>query len=255
MAAGKQDQINNALYDEYGERWYTAENDPVALLRAEGRARNPWVMTEIRKQYPAGNVQVLDIGCGAGFLANDLALSGFAVSGLDSSEQSLAVARRHDRTGTVDYRLGDACRLPFPTSTFHAVCAMDFLEHVENPAHVIGEAARVLKSDGLFFFHTFNRNLLSWLIVIKGVEWFVPNTPKNMHCLRYFLKPSEIRAMCGDRGLEVVFCRGFMPDLGRPAFWKMLIAGKIGPGFSFRFTRSTLMGYTGMAVRRASAAP
>ncbi len=243
-------QVNNAPYDRYGERWYTAEDDPVALLRAEGRARNPWIIEEIRGRMPAGNVRVLDIGCGAGFLANELARHGFDVSAVDSSEESLDVARRHDGTGSVDYRSGDGRRLGFADGSFDVACALDFLEHVEEPARVVREAARVIRPGGLFFFHTFNRNLLSWLVVIKGVEWFVRNTPRNMHSLRYFIKPSELRAMCQAGGMEVVLCRGFMPRIGRRAFGRMLVTGRIGADFAFGFTRHTLMGYTGLAVRR-----
>jgi 2-polyprenyl-6-hydroxyphenyl methylase / 3-demethylubiquinone-9 3-methyltransferase len=250
MATGRQERVNNELYELYGERWYTAEDDPVALLRAEGRTRNPWVISEIRKRFGAGKARILDLGCGAGFLANDLARAGFHVSAVDFSEQSIAVARRHDTAGTVNYLLGNACRLTFAAETFEAVCAMDFLEHVEDPGLVVGEAARVLVDGGVLFFHTFNRNLLSWLVVIKGVEWFVRNTPKNMHCLRYFLRPSELRGMCQRHGLEMEFCRGFMPDIRKPAFWKMLWKGTVGPDFAFRFSRDTHMGYTGFAVKR-----
>jgi 2-polyprenyl-6-hydroxyphenyl methylase/3-demethylubiquinone-9 3-methyltransferase len=249
MASDKRGKVNNEIYHSYGERWYEAADDPVALLRAEGRARNPWIVSEIRRRLPAGNVRVLDIGCGAGFLANHLAQQGFDVTGIDTSEQSLEVARRYDSTGSVDYRSGDACRLEFEDGTFEVACALDFLEHVEDPTRVLREASRVLKAQGLFFFHTFNRNLLSWLVIIKGVEWFVRNTPRDMHSLRYFIKPAELSRMCGECGLEVVLCRGFMPKIARTAFWKMLATGRVSDDFTFGFTHSTLMGYTGLAVR------
>jgi 2-polyprenyl-6-hydroxyphenyl methylase / 3-demethylubiquinone-9 3-methyltransferase len=45
---------------------------------------------------------------------------------------------------------------------------------------------RVLAPSGLFFFHTFNRNWIANLIVIKGVELFVKNTPEDLHVLRLF---------------------------------------------------------------------
>ena len=61
---------------------------------------------------------------------------------------------------------------------------------------IIQEAGRLLKPGGLFFFHMFNRNFLSWLIVIKGVEWCVPNTPKNMHLYSHFIKPYELKEWC-----------------------------------------------------------
>ena len=50
----------------------------------------------------------------------------------------------------------------------------------------------MLAPGGRFFFHTFNRTWLAWLIVIKGVGWFVRNTPRDLHVLRLFVKPSEL---------------------------------------------------------------
>ena len=184
MASEKKHPINNDIYDQYGERWYTANDDPVALLRAEARARNRWILSEIAKGFHGRNIRILDVGCGAGFLANELARHGYRVVGLDASKSTLDVAHRHDSTQTVDYICGDAYRLGFESGAFDVVCAMDFLEHVENPNKVVREVSRVLNAHGLFFFYTFNRNFLSWLVVIKGVEWFVRNTPPNMHCLR-----------------------------------------------------------------------
>ncbi len=241
--------VNNTIYDKYGERWYTAKDDPVALLRAEARSRNRWIASELTERYSDKDVRILDVGCGAGFLANALALEGYRVTGLDISESSLAVARNHDATGTVDYRYGDTYKLEFPDGNFDVVCAMDFLEHVEEPERVVQEAARVLKRGGLFFFYTFNRNLLAWLIVIKGVEWFVRNTPRNMHRLRYFIKPAEMRRMCGRNGMSVAKCLGLAPKIFQTSFWKMLESGSVDDSFTFSFTRHTLIGYMGLAIR------
>ena len=126
---------------------------------------------------------------------------------------------------------------------------MDFLEHVEDPEQVIAEAARVLAPSGLFFFHTFNRNLLSWLFVIKGVEWFVKNTPRDMHVLRLFLKPAEVEAMCERHGLTPAALRGFRP-CARPPLIRMLLTGEVPEALSFTFCRSTMLWYGGFARRR-----
>src|SRR3954462_11626009 len=91
--------INNSFYDGLGERWYEAWDDPVALLRAEGRLKDPWVGERINKAAEAtkdGACRVLDIGCGAGFLANALSGFGHAVTGIDLSAGSLKVARGRD---------------------------------------------------------------------------------------------------------------------------------------------------------------
>jgi 2-polyprenyl-6-hydroxyphenyl methylase/3-demethylubiquinone-9 3-methyltransferase len=248
MASSKIVRVNNDFYDGYGERWYTAQDDPVGLLRAENRLLGPWVVAEIRRRRRGGSVRVLDVGCGAGFLANELARNGFQVTGIDASEGSLDVARRHDSTGSVDYRSGDALYLTFPDQSFDVVCAMDFLEHVESPERVVSEAARVLAPEGLLFFHTFNRNPLSWLMVIKGVEWFVKNTPLNMHCLPNFIKPAELRRMCESSGLRVEYYRGLAPVAWNSAFWKMILTGKVEDGFTFAFMRFAPAGYAGVAI-------
>jgi 2-polyprenyl-6-hydroxyphenyl methylase/3-demethylubiquinone-9 3-methyltransferase len=240
-------RVNNRIYDELGDRWYDAQDDPVALLRAESACRVPWIAESVGRAFGSGPVRVLDVGCGAGFLSNALALRGFAVTGVDASAKSLDTAARHDRTQQVRYRVGDARQLPFPDRSFDVACAMDFLEHVDEPGVVVAEIARILEPGGLFFFHTFNRNWLSWLVVIKGVEWFVRNTPKDLHVLRLFLKPGEVRAMCEEQGLEVDEMRGLEPVIPSAAFFRLLLTGTVPSDFRFRFTGSTRIGFTGRA--------
>ncbi len=246
--------VNNAVYDALDERWYDAQDDPVALLRAEAACRTPWIGGEIRARLGSRPVRVVDIGCGAGFLANALAREGHAVTGVDLSEGALAVAARHDETRSVRYERGDALRLPLEDASCDVACAMDFLEHVEDPGAVVAEAARVLRDDGLFFFHTFNRNVWAWLVVIKGVEWFVKNTPRDLHVLRLFLKPEEVRAMCAANGLRVEDLRGVQPAFDPGALLRLVASGTVPESFRFRFTTSTRISYTGVATKDARGA-
>ena len=242
--------VNNDIYAALGDLWYTSEDSPVALLRAESRLLNPWVAAEMTAKLGERRCRILDVGCGAGFLANHLGALGHDVTGLDLSDDALEVAARHDPRRTVHYQAGDALNLPFDDASFDVVCAMDFLEHVERPERAIAEAARVLRPSGLFFFHTFNRNLLAWLVIIKGLEWFVRNTPPRLHVLRLFLKPAEVEAMCRAQGLGAVELQGLRPRVGWP-FWRMLLTGTVTADLAFKFTRATHLGFSGCA-RKAS---
>lgn len=245
--------VNNTWYAPLGVRWYEADDTPIALLRAEARHRNPWLAGELARAFPGRPARVLDVGCGAGFLANDLAACGHIVTGLDPAAESLAVARAHDATRAVRYVRGDALALPFAEASFDAVCAMDLLEHVEEPARVVAEAARVLAPGGLLFFHTFNRTWLANLIVIKGVAWFVANAPRDLHVLRLFVTPRELAAICAAHGLAIEDLRGSRPRFGWP-LWRMLATGRVGDDFAFTFTPSLKLGYTGFARKAAAAA-
>ena len=244
-------EVNNEIYHDLGERWYQASDDPVALLRAEGKTKNPWVMAQIHQAFPGrspAEVSVLDVGCGAGFLTNDLGLAHYQVTGVDLSESSLDVAKKYDRSGKVKSLPADAYHLPFESGSFSVVTCMDFLEHVEEPAKVVAEIARVLRPGGLFIFHTFNRNWLSGLVIIKGVEWFVKNTPKNMHVLRLFVKPRELSQYCDQAGMKVQKFEGIAPRVNS-AFFKMLKTKEVPANFEFKINRSTLLGYLGSATK------
>lgn len=244
--------INNEIYNQYGDRWYTAQNDPIALLRAESRLRNPWVVEQIRKKFPerkAEDIHVLDIGCGGGFLTNHLAKEGYIAFGIDAARDALECADRHDETQSIKYIVGDAYNLPFSDACFEVVCAMDFLEHVEDPDRIVEEAARVLAPGGIFLYYTFNRNLLANLIVIKGVEWFVKNTPKDMHVLKFFLKPEEVTTLCEKYGLKLEGMRGMHPKFFSKPFWNMLKTGTVSDDFEFEFTESTTISFLGCASK------
>lgn len=238
-------EINNAIYDHYGEKWYTAYDDPVALLRAENKAKFPWILNKLRELTHPGS-KILDVGCGGGFLSNELARQGYLVTGVDISEDSLNVARKHDVTGSVRYETADAYHLPYPDNSFDAVTAMDFLEHVDRPDDVIKEFSRVLRPGGLFFFHTFNRNPLSHLVVIKLLEWFIKNTPKNMHVIKLFIRPDELKEYCRRAEMIVTSMTGIRPVV-KSIDWKMIKTGVVSRNLKFTLTKSTLLSYMGLA--------
>lgn len=235
--------INNDFYNDYGDKWYTATDDPVALLRAEGELKQKWISQRLKPQQ-----SILDVGCGAGFLCHYLAKLGHKVTGLDLSESSIQVAARHDTTQKVKYLVGNAYQLPFPDAYFDVVTNMDFLEHIDQPIRSISECARVLKPGGQFYFHTFNRNILSHLIVIKAVEYFVKNTPKDMHVINLFLKPQEVEDMCRQSQLKVTDWTGVRPEISFQLL-KLAWSGHVPADLKFKLTRSKAMSYMGMAVR------
>ncbi len=243
-------EINNELYNLLGERWYTAYDDPVALLRQESKTKIPWILDRIKNEYGQDkNREILDVGCGGGFLSNRLSQEGYAVSAVDLSEESLYVARKYDQTNRVRYQKADAYHLPYANAQFDVVSAMDFLEHVEEPERVIKEVSRVLKPGGLFFFHTFNRNLLANIVIIRMVKALVKNTPKNMHVIELFITPKELTKFCLNHDMQVTEMTGLRPRFSTITL-KGLLTRTVPENFTFTLTSSLKLSYLGFARKQ-----
>jgi arsenite methyltransferase len=96
--------------------------------------------------------RVLDVGSGPGFLASTIAdrvgVSG-QVCGVDISEPLLAVAAAHcAHQPWVDFRYGDATKLPFPDDLFDVAVVTQVLEYVPDVHAALTELHRVLHAGG-----------------------------------------------------------------------------------------------------------
>ena len=107
----------------------------------------------------SGN-KVLDIGSGNGKLVISMAEKGNTVIGLDVSKIALDKARErlnnYSQELSVDFRLGDARKLPFEDNTFHFITSQDLIEHISEEDFKIhlNEVYRVLKPGGRYLFWT-----------------------------------------------------------------------------------------------------
>ncbi len=99
---------------------------------------------------PIAEKTLLDVGCGDGSLASELARRGATVTGLDADPAMLDAARRRTRTEAthVQFVEGEAEHLPFDDSTFDCVAAVAMLCFVQDAGCVVAEMARVLKPGG-----------------------------------------------------------------------------------------------------------
>jgi SAM-dependent methyltransferase len=123
----------------------------------EGQARSwlSWARTPDHDAYwqyrdaffdellPVPGRLTLEVGCGEGRVARDLARRGHRVVALDASPTLAASAAAADPAGR--YLVADAAALPFGDGCFDLVVAYNSLMDVDDMPAAVAEAARVLQ--------------------------------------------------------------------------------------------------------------
>lgn len=219
-------EIDNEVYNRLGETWWD-ENNPLNMLHGSMTPGRFSYFRDVLAQLgrdPA-DLRALDIGCGGGFLAEEFALLGCQVVGIDPSSVSIDAARRHaTETGLdIEYRLGSGEQLPVEDASFDLAYCCDVLEHVSDLDRVIAETARVLKPGGVYLFDTVNRTRASKILTIKVMqEWRATRIIDTaLHVWDMFIKPEELTAIMRQHKLQLGEIVGLGP---RTAKRKVLLA-------------------------------
>jgi ubiquinone/menaquinone biosynthesis C-methylase UbiE len=104
-----------------------------------------------------GNIKgkrILDLGCGPGIHAKKLFDMGAKIKGIDISKELIELARKE--APEIEFKLGDAEKLPYKNSEFDIVVSSLVLCHLKNWGKVLREVKRVLKRNGIFIFSGYN---------------------------------------------------------------------------------------------------
>ena len=106
--------------------------------------------------------EVLDVGCGPGWLSVQYARAGARVTSVDLSSVSLERCRSYFKHEGLEGKFvhSDCGRLPFRDATFDFVSASGVLHHTPDPRKGAQEVFRVLKPGGRAAITLYYRNLM-----------------------------------------------------------------------------------------------
>lgn len=206
MATPNADASELAHFAALASRWWDADGEFRTLHQL-----NPTRLEFIRRHVELNNARVTDVGCGGGILSEAMALASARTTGIDLAKPLLDVARLHSiesgvqleymRIAAEDYAAeqGGTCDL---------VTCMEMLEHVPDPAAIVGACAQLLKPGGVACFSTLNRTPKAWLLAIVGGEYLTHLIPRGTHDYKRFIHPSELDGWARAAGLDLIETAG-----------------------------------------------
>ncbi|MBI2736272.1 MAG: class I SAM-dependent methyltransferase [Rhodospirillales bacterium] len=203
-----------------------ADGSPVAALPESygrwRRSRLGRITDELEERLvldllgPVDDLDVVDLGCGDGKLASQLAHLGARVTGLDADPRMLTAARRRADIESVELDLirGDIEALPFPDASFDRIVAVTVLCFVRDADRAVAEMARVLRPGGRVLIGELGRWSL-WAAIRRVRGWLGAATWKAAR----FRTARELRALPEAYGLVVHGLRGsiYYPPCGTAA--------------------------------------
>jgi 2-polyprenyl-6-hydroxyphenyl methylase/3-demethylubiquinone-9 3-methyltransferase len=192
-------------WDPHGSEAMLHKLNPVRLKYLRDQVDQHWQADETGFR-PLEGKSALDVGCGAGLLAEPLARLGAKVTGIDASEELIAAAKAHAEAGglEIDYR---ASAVEDMDGAFDLVTCLEVVEHVADPRAFVAALAARVAAGGLLILSTPNRTGRSRLLTVTLAEG-LGRVPRGTHDFAKFITPDELTAMVRDAGLTVVDVEG-----------------------------------------------
>ncbi len=214
-ASVKSDEV--AKFDALAEDWWNPDGRMAPLHRINP-VRIAWLVQQIARRFrvegptPLAGRTILDVGCGAGLLAEPLSRLGARVTGLDPAPSAIEAARAHAEATGADlaYRAGTVEELAREGAKFDAVLAMEVVEHVENVAGFVATATSLVAPGGIFCLSTLNRTPKSFALAIVGAEYLLRWLPRGTHRWEQFVTPLELTGALRRAGFVVAEKRGLV---------------------------------------------
>jgi 2-polyprenyl-6-hydroxyphenyl methylase/3-demethylubiquinone-9 3-methyltransferase len=192
-------------WDPNGSEAMLHKLNPVRLAYIRDQVDQHWSLDE-RSLKPLQGKTALDVGCGAGLLAEPLARLGAAVTAIDAAADLIAAAKDHaEGSGLdIDYR---AVPVEEVDGQFDLVTSMEVLEHVADPMRFVRALSERLAPGGLMILSTPNKTALSRLLMI-GLAEGMGAIPKGTHDFDKFVTPDALKAMLAEAGLNCIDTEG-----------------------------------------------
>ena len=188
------------IFDKLSDEWWD-ENGSFKALHSFNLVRLAFLKKNNRNQSLNG-LSILDVGCGGGILCEPLSRLGAKVTGIDTNEKAIKVAKEHARIKNLKINYINTDLSKVKKYSFDIITCMEVLEHVENVNQIISISNDILKKNGIFFGSTINKTLTSYLLAILFAENVFQIVPRGTHEWKKFLKPNFVKKIFLENGFS-----------------------------------------------------
>ncbi|MDB4846376.1 bifunctional 2-polyprenyl-6-hydroxyphenol methylase/3-demethylubiquinol 3-O-methyltransferase UbiG [Candidatus Pelagibacter sp.] len=153
---------------------------------------------------PLKKINILDIGCGGGLLAEPMKRLGANVVGIDASNKNIEIANFHAKKNNLKIKY--ICASPETLKIkkkFDVILNMEIVEHVNDVNFFIKKSSNLLKKNGIMFIATLNKTLKSYIFAIVGAEYVLKWLPIGTHDWQKFLTPTDLIEVCKKNNLTL----------------------------------------------------
>ena len=179
------------------------------------------------KDTPLSGLNILDIGCGGGLLAEPLTRLGAKVTAIDMSTPAIKIAKDHAKKMRlkIRYLKTSAENLAKKEKGYDIVIASEVIEHVQNRKIFLeamaklgqggcgGVGANMGAKQNLAIITTINRTMPATILAKYAAEYVLKLAPIGTHEPKKFISPQSLRKEAAKAGIILDDITGIRPSL------------------------------------------
>ena len=210
-------------FSAFAKEWWN-ENGKFKTLHDINPIRIKFIKQNIIQHFkkenrlidPLLNLNILDVGCGAGLLSVPMRRLGANVLGIDPVKKNIKIAKQYiqDNKIKIQFQCCTTKQLIKDYSRhFDIVLNMEVIEHVDNIENFLLENIKLLKNNGIIFISTINKTLKSLFQAKFIAEYFLRWLPICTHSWYKFVQPKTIVNIMKANQLEMLNVTGVSYNL------------------------------------------
>ena len=164
--------------------------------------RHEKIIQLVEEFIPLRDSLILDVGCGPGLLAFDLAKKGYQGFGIDISDEMINLSKDILKGTDWDFSVEDVEQTKFEANKFDCVVASGVIEYMNEDLTMLHEMQRILKPGGYLIINI--TNILGYSTSLN----FMTNTVKRLPFVMEFLSIVRKKILKSEYGTDNL---GFTP--------------------------------------------